>query len=93
MVKYSLGLDGYHKCLSLKLNAHFKAYDGLGHEYGSQEMVDVQTFLENRIPTNPKQAQVATAGLEGLLEPSMMQRSIKARGGGSYDARLPRRKV
>lgn len=93
VVKYSLGLDGYHKCLSMKLDAHFKAYDGLGHEYGSQEMVDVQTFLENRIPSNPKQANAATNGLEGLLEPSIMHRSLKAMGGGSCAQQMPRRKV
>jgi hypothetical protein len=77
----------------MKLNAHFKAYDGLGHEYGSQEMVDVQTFLENRIPANPKQAKPATDGLEGLLEPSMMDRSLRAMGGGSCAKQMPRRKV
>jgi hypothetical protein len=50
-----------HACI------HTQAYEGLGHEYGSEEMVDVQRFLTNRIPADPARAFAATLGLEGLI--------------------------
>ncbi len=55
-----------YTCIYTQTNIK-QAYDGLGHEYGSEEMVDVQRFLTNRIPADPSRAFAATLGLEGLI--------------------------
>ena len=50
VVKFELGCESYTRALQLGLRAQFKQYEGLGHEYGSQEMIDVQKFFFRRIP-------------------------------------------
>ena len=56
VVKYEMGWDSYQRALDLGLKAQFKSYDGLGHEYASQEMIDVQNFFFRRIPANSAEA-------------------------------------
>ena len=50
VVKLRMGWDSYQHALNLGLRAQFKSYDGLGHEYASEEMTDVQNFFFRRIP-------------------------------------------
>eukprot|EP00960_Hanusia_phi_P040611 754563-Hanusia_phi.AAC.4 len=50
VVKFELGCQSYNRALQLGLRAQFKRYEGLGHEYGSEEMIDVQKFFFRRIP-------------------------------------------
>ena len=52
VVKYEMGWDSYQRALDLGLSAQFKSYEGLGHEYASQEMTDVQNFFFRRIPAH-----------------------------------------
>jgi predicted esterase len=56
VVKYEMGWDSYQHALDLGLKAQFKCYDGLGHEYASQEMSDVQSFFFRRIPCSAAEA-------------------------------------
>ena len=56
VVKYEMGWDSYLHALDLGLKAQFKCYDGLGHEYASQEMSDVQSFFCRRIPCSAADA-------------------------------------
>ena len=56
VVKFDMGWDSYQHALDLGLKAQFKSYDGLGHEYGSEEMSDVQNFLFRRIPSDSAEA-------------------------------------
>ena len=56
VVKYDMGWNSYLHALDLGLKAQFKCYDGLGHEYASQEMIDVQSFFFRRIPEQESQA-------------------------------------
>ena len=56
VVKYEMGWNSYQHALDLGLKAQFKCYDGLGHEYASQEMIDVQAFFFRRIPSDAAEA-------------------------------------
>ena len=56
VVKLEMGWDSYQRALDIGLKAHFKSYDGLGHEYASQEMIYVQSFFLRRIPSNAAEA-------------------------------------
>ena len=49
VVRFELGQDSLRRAEALGLEPQFKSYTGLGHEYGGQEMIDVQQFLLSRI--------------------------------------------
>jgi predicted esterase len=49
VVRFDLGQDSLRRAEALGLDPQFKSYTGLGHEYGGQEMIDVQQFLLSRI--------------------------------------------
>lgn len=61
VVKFDMGWDSYQHALDLGLRAQFKSYDGLGHEYGSEEMIDVQNYLFRRIPSDAAEAMAEPA--------------------------------
>ncbi|KAJ1496295.1 Phospholipase/carboxylesterase/thioesterase, partial [Baffinella frigidus] len=49
VVDLRLGEDSCERARALGLRAQLKTYEGLGHEFGSQEMADFQSFLLRRI--------------------------------------------